>query len=369
METIVGECINALKKGWTLFPNQRSLERDMESLREKTNELSAREQDVITEVQSEEMVQGKKRKREVDAWLKSVERLKDRVDSIEKDVTEQKGWIWRYKLRERILDIETEVVQLREKSEFSCGVAIESFSEGGNPQPAAKLLGESANRILRVINDHLSDGNVGKVGVHGMTGVGKTTIMKHICNELLNSSNGFKSVIWVTASKALNLSRLQCEIANAIRLDLSNACDDEESASSKIYAALLRRGKCLLILDDLQEPFSLERIGIPEPNQINGFKLAITTRSLMVCRGMETERMVQVEALSDEEAWELLKEKVGEGILESSEIKSIAKLIIDECGRVPLKIISVGRKLREVGDVSVWRNVLNDLKRSCTEAS
>ncbi|RWR91521.1 putative disease resistance protein isoform X1 [Cinnamomum micranthum f. kanehirae] len=80
------------------------------------------------------------------------------------------------------------------------------------------------------------------------------------------------------------------------------------------------------------------RIGIPEPNQTNGFKLAIHTRSITVCRGMESE-------------------KNSEG----------GELIVKECGCLPLAIITVGRALRGVRDVCVWRNALNELKCSNTE--
>lgn len=195
-----------------------------------------------------------------------------------------------------------------------------------------------------------------------MAGVGKTTIMKQIHNQLLHS-DVFVSIIWVTVSKELDLQRLQRDIADAIGLDLSNDCyDEEDRISSKICAALSRREKCLLILDDVWEPFSLERVGIPQ-----GIKLVITTRNLMVCRGMESDRIIKVEVLSEEEALALFKEKVGSSIMDSSEIESIAKCIIKECGRLPLAIITVGRALRKVGDVSVWRNAVSELRCSYPE--
>ncbi|XXG59708.1 hypothetical protein AAC387_Pa04g1743 [Persea americana] len=367
MEFIVGACIDAMKNGWEFFTNLRSFESIMRSLRERTDELSAREHDVMMEVRREEEEKGKKRKREVELWLDNVKRVKNEVDSVEEKVREERRWILHYRLRKHIADLETAAVQLYDKSRFSNGVANEMVLGSGSPQPTSTLLGESADRTFQMIWNLLLDVKVRKVGVHGMAGVGKTTIMKHINNQLLHL-DVFKNIIWVAVSKALDLPRLQREIANAIGLDLPNDCDvEEERIASKICAALSRREKCLLILDDLWEPFSLERIGIPEPNHTNGFKLAITTRLLKVCTCMESDRIVKVELLSDEEAWTLFKEKVGGSILDSLELEPIAKCITKECGRLPLAIITVGRALREVRVVSVWRNALDELKQSYAE--
>eukprot|EP00268_Persea_americana_P042549 TRINITY_DN4260_c0_g1_i4.p1 TRINITY_DN4260_c0_g1~~TRINITY_DN4260_c0_g1_i4.p1 ORF type:complete len:951 (-),score=124.63 TRINITY_DN4260_c0_g1_i4:435-3287(-) len=363
MESFFWECISFLR---TMFTNLRNLERDMKSLREETDKLSAQEEDVMTEVEREEVEKGKKRKREVDVWLENVKRFKKEVDGAEENVREKRGWISRYKLTKHIEDLKAEVVQLKEKNGFSDGVAIHQLGIP-SPQPAATLQSESANATMRRIWNHLLDVEIRKVGVYGMGGVGKTTILKHIHNQLLHSGV-FKSIFWVTVSKALDLYRLQEEIAGAIGLDLSNRVDNEENRSSKIHAELSRRERCLLILDDVWKPFPLDRIGIPEPNQTNGFKLAITTRSLTVCRGMESERIVKVEVLLPEEAWDLFEEKVGGPVLlDSSEIKPIAELIVKECDCLPLAIITVGRALRGVKDVSVWRNALNELKCSYTE--
>ncbi|RWR91522.1 putative disease resistance protein isoform X1 [Cinnamomum micranthum f. kanehirae] len=362
MESFFWECISFLR---TMVTNFRNLERDMKGLRAKTDELSAQEEDVMTKVEREEVEKGKKRKREVDVWLENVKRFKKEVDGAEENVRESRGWISGYKLTKHIEDLKAEGVQLKEKNGFPDGVAIHQLGIP-SPQPAATLHSESANATMKRIWNHLLDVEIRKVGVYGMAGVGKTTILKHIHNQLLDSGV-FKSILWVTVSKALDLYRLQEEIASAIGLDLPNRVDNEESRSSKIHAELSRRERCLLILDDVWKPFSLDRIGIPEPNQTNGFKLAITTRSITVCRGMESERIVKVEVLLPEEAWDLFEEKVGGPVLDSSEIKPIAELIVKECDCLPLAIITVGRALRGARDVSVWRNALNELKCSYTE--
>ncbi|XXG57971.1 hypothetical protein AAC387_Pa04g0406 [Persea americana] len=108
MESFFWECISFLR---TMFTNLRNLERDMKSLREETDKLSAQEEDVMTEVEREEVEKGKKRKREVDVWLENVKRFKKEVDGAEENVREKRGWISRYKLTKHIEDLKAELIE------------------------------------------------------------------------------------------------------------------------------------------------------------------------------------------------------------------------------------------------------------------
>ncbi|RVW34092.1 putative disease resistance protein [Vitis vinifera] len=47
----------------------------------------------------------------------------------------------------------------------------------------------------------LKDPQVGIMGLYGMGGVGKTTLLKKINNEFLATSNDFEVVIWAVVSK------------------------------------------------------------------------------------------------------------------------------------------------------------------------
>ncbi|XVF18900.1 hypothetical protein REPUB_Repub11eG0063300 [Reevesia pubescens] len=132
---------------------------------------------------------------------------------------------------------------------------------------------------------------VQKIGIYGMPGVGKTTVIKLVNNELLKGANQFNIVVWVTVSRKCSVIELQNielqnKIAQAMYADISED-EDETIRAGRLSEILGRKGRYVLILDAVLENFSLEEVGIPEPTASNGSKLVLTTRSLDVCRQMD----------------------------------------------------------------------------------
>ncbi|XP_016683969.1 disease resistance protein RFL1-like [Gossypium hirsutum] len=171
----------------------------------------------------------------------------------------------------------------REMKEFldkapnaSEGLAIDGPS-GGLRLETSELVGEKTVRdeIWLCLMQEV----VSKIGVWGMGGVGKTTIMKHIHNDLLKEQR-FESVIWVTISKDFNVIKLQDDIASALNLKEDLAKEGNKVRRAAILSEMLKRaGKHALIQDDVWDKVSPEEVGIPEPSGRNGCKLVLTTHS------------------------------------------------------------------------------------------
>ncbi|XP_058106082.1 disease resistance protein At4g27190-like isoform X2 [Magnolia sinica] len=200
------------------------------------------------------------------------------------------------------------------------------------------------------------------VGVYGMGGIGKTTLMKAINNRFIGT-NDFNVVIWVTVSKDLNLGLIQDQIGNALNMDMKFHINEEKR--NRLFDRL-KNVRYLLILDDLWEAFSLDKVGIPKPDKQNRCKITITTRFINVCNEMEVDKQIRVRTLTPEEAWNLFRERCGDVIM-SSEIRPVAEKVAEECSGLPLAIKTVGRAMHGKYKKEVWENALRALKGSSPE--
>ncbi|GLT26714.1 hypothetical protein SLA2020_017600 [Shorea laevis] len=212
--------------------------------------------------------------------------------------------------------------------------------------------------VKEKIWEYLMSHEVGIIRVCGIGGVSKTTVMKHIHNELLNKAIGFEKVVWVTVSHPLNVFRLQDDIARAMNISLSDWRDELHWASRPMKA--MKTVKYALILDDVWDKFTLHRTGIPEPTMENVCKIVITSRSIDVCNYLRCQ-IVKVPALPEQESLNLFLDKVGQYILRIPNLEEILKLMVAECAGLSLAIVVIAGSMRGVEDIFEWRNALHEL--------
>ncbi|KAK8358743.1 hypothetical protein V6Z11_A04G043800 [Gossypium hirsutum] len=194
-----------------------------------------------------------------------------------------------------------------------------------------------------------------------MGGVGKTTIMKHIHNDLLKEQR-FERVIWVTISKEFNVMKVQDDIAGALKLKKDWPKEGDKLRRAAILSEMLKKaGKHVLILDDVWDEVSLEEVGLPEPSGSNGCKLVLTTRSEHVCKYMGC-RVIKVKPLSEQQALTLFLSKVGPNIVQNQTLMPILRLVVKECAGLPLTIVVVAGTLKGEEDPLIWKNAIRELK-------
>ncbi|KAG5223988.1 disease resistance protein [Salix suchowensis] len=227
------------------------------------------------------------------------------------------------------------------------------------PTSSNKPVGQAFEENREVIWSLLKNDEVSTIGIYGMGGVGKTTILQHIHNELLDNPDICDYVWWVTVSQDFSINRLQNLIAKRLHLDLSSE-DDDLHRAAKLSEELRQKQKWILILDDLWKNFELHDVGIH--SSLKGCKLILTTRSQTVCNQIACQHKIEVKSLSEGEAWTLFMEKLGHDIAISLEIEGIAKDIARECAGLPLGIITIASSLRGVNDLPEWRTTLIKLR-------
>ncbi|XP_027172003.1 probable disease resistance protein At4g27220 [Coffea eugenioides] len=327
---------------------------NMQSLKRNWQELSCKASDIEEEVHREEMSGKKKRKREVDSWLKNVKNLSPEIDALE-----TRGSSWRLPLKEDpVGKLQLQVKELVDQSRHFDGLVLDNYDNIGEPWLPTKLFGVKFEEAKQRIWPCLVTDDISSIGIYGMGGVGKTTLAKHIEYQL--SEKPSYQVLWVTVSQDFSVTSLQDKIANVLGITLSNR--DEEDARARILRGAFSKMKRLvvLILDDVWEEFCLDRVGIPlHPNKC---RLILTTRSLEVCNRIQCQRKFDLQTLDPKEAWDLFKYKLGSEPLLQGDLESIAKSIVEECDGLPLGIITVAGSMRGVRDICEWRNALKQLK-------
>ncbi|KAL0726904.1 hypothetical protein Bca4012_022997 [Brassica carinata] len=236
--------------------------------------------------------------------------------------------------------------------------------------PGPSIFGlTTATCMLSDIAEKLMDKRIHIMGVWGMGGVGKTTLVKALNNMLgkENNTHPFRLVVWVTVSKDFNLIRVQRQITDRLKIKTSVG-DTAEELAGRILRVLTEEPDVLLILDDVWETIDLNLLGIPLTRTRNSLKIVLTSRFHDVCRNINTDVDFKVECLSEDESWKLFCQSAG-NVARSDLVKPIAKAISRECGGLPLAIITVGSTLRGKQDAKLWSHALREVKRSVPYAT
>ncbi|PPD68198.1 hypothetical protein GOBAR_DD34925 [Gossypium barbadense] len=177
----------------------------------------------------------------------------------------------RASLGKRVSQTVEEVDNIIEQGKFTEALVINDPSTIGVAFQLMEHL-EGETMVKSDIWNYLMSDEIGMIGVCGMGGIGKTTIMKHIYNQLSKEIKPlFDVIIWVTVSKELNITKLQQDIANGMNI---GALPEVEPKRVSVLMEELRRRKYVLILDDVWEKFSLAEVGIPKPTSSNGTVIA-----------------------------------------------------------------------------------------------
>ncbi|TMW97322.1 hypothetical protein EJD97_005733 [Solanum chilense] len=208
------------------------------------------------------------------------------------------------------------------------------------------------------------------IGVWGTGGVGKTTLVKNLNNELLkikvsNSKLSFGVVIWVTVPKPpIDIRKVQEQIARRLNLKVDNE-GNLITIACEIYERLKQEKSFLLILDDVWEAIDLDDIGVPQPEAPSRSKIIVTSRFLDVCRQMNTraDTELNVSTLDKDESWRLFVKNAGD-VANLEGIKPLAKEIARECGGLPLAITVIGTSMRGKTRVELWEDALKSLRMS-----
>ncbi|KAK9291467.1 hypothetical protein L1049_019415 [Liquidambar formosana] len=209
----------------------------------------------------------------------------------------------------------------------------------------------------------LKDDQINMIGIYGMGGVGKTTLVKEVAKQAEDHKDQFDEVVMAVVSQTPNFIKIQDEIAD--KLGLNFVAKSESGRARELYDRIMQKKRSLVILDDIWERVELEAIGIPSGANHKGCKIVLTSRKKDVCNRMGTQKDFSIKFLSEQEAWTLFSKMVGDSV-DFPRLRSTAVEVAKECGGLPLAIAVVARALRNK-DLSFWHDALNRLRKSIQE--
>ncbi|CAH2077914.1 unnamed protein product [Thlaspi arvense] len=265
-----------------------------------------------------------------------------------------------YKLSKKALATLKSIGELRERSK-DVKTDVGSIQVTCREIPIKSVVG--IDSMMEQVWGFLSEEEErGIIGVYGPGGVGKTTLMQSINNELITKGHQYDELIWVTVSRDFG----ECTIQQALGARLGLSWDEKESGEHralKIYRALKQK-RFLLLLDDVWEEIDLEKTGVPRPDRENKCKVMFTTRSMALCSNMGAGCKLRVEFLERQHAWELFCDKVGsKDLLESPLIRRLAEIMVSKCGGLPLALITLGGAMAHRETEEEWIHASEVLNR------
>ncbi|KAK7380653.1 hypothetical protein VNO78_33168 [Psophocarpus tetragonolobus] len=214
---------------------------------------------------------------------------------------------------------------------------------------------EDVNKIVEfLVGDASHFDDLSVYPIVGLGGLGKTTLSQLIFNHE-RVGRYFELKIWVCVSDDFSLKRMTKAIiegaSGCVSADL-----DLEPLQRKLQD-LLQGKRYLLVLDDVWDDAqeNWQRLKSVLACGAKGSSILVTTRLPKVAAIMGTMPSHELSMLSDNDCWELFKQRAfGPNEVQEVKLVVIGKEIVKKCGGVPLAAKALGGLLRFKREEKEW---------------
>ena len=198
------------------------------------------------------------------------------------------------------------------------------------------------------------------VSIFGTGGLGKTTLVQKVCNDP-QITDRIHNIFWIGVSQDCKIENLLKDLLRKISREESQENETMDMLESRLHDSLL--GKTyLIVMDDVWDVAVWRIVGNCLPDEKNGSKVLITTRSSTVARAADPDQAYELQFLDKEESWELFISKAipreeDRGECEGR-LKELGEKMAEECGGLPLALVVMGSLLSQKGrSTEEWERV------------
>ncbi|XP_040372230.1 putative disease resistance protein RGA3 isoform X1 [Rosa chinensis] len=198
------------------------------------------------------------------------------------------------------------------------------------------------------------------LAIVGMGGLGKTTLAKSIYHHDKIHQH-FQEKMWVCVSTPFEVNSILRRILESLKPE--HAAVQAIDAICRILKNQLKEKSYLLVLDDVwnEDAQKWEELisCLVNINDTQGSSILVTTRSDKVAKMVETLPRCDLEKLSDDECWHILKDRaipIGSAPIVEDQ-KKIGREIAKKCGGVPLVAKVLGNMMRS-RNCDGWQSIV-----------
>ncbi|XP_057990349.1 putative disease resistance protein RGA3 [Hevea brasiliensis] len=272
-------------------------------------------------------------------------------------------------IREKLKEVENEISSLNLEKKIIIDVRDKSSGRETSSVLKPDIIGREKDKekmTLSLLNPTSSQGSVSVNAIVGIGGLGKTALAQLVYNDG-KVKNYFEKKMWVCVSEEFEVKLLVKKIlGSATNSEVLNLELEELHIRLK---GNLEGKRYLLVLDDVWNEDQKKwddlkaylLVGAP------GSKILVTTRSTRVASVMGVDSPYVLQALADNEAWDLFEKLAfgewGGGV--NPNLIKIGREMVKKCKGVPLAIRSLGSLMRLKTKESEWSSILeSDLLKS-----
>ncbi|KDP34368.1 hypothetical protein JCGZ_11251 [Jatropha curcas] len=215
--------------------------------------------------------------------------------------------------------------------------------------------------VISLLSLDINDVSI--VGIHGMGGIGKTTIAKAVFNHLCHGFEG--------SSFLLNVREVSEQTNGLVKLQKQLLSDTLKSNKFKIYnidsgISLIKQRLCaervLVVLDDLDQLEQLDAL-VGEGNWFGlGSRIIITTRDEHLLAQLELVEKYKVNILNRDESLQLFSKHAFKKTHPLEEYVDLSNSVVDYVGGLPLGLEVLGSYLCN-RTIPEWESAVQKLRK------